>query len=130
MEKERREMEVPARREVSHIEVRGSHLEHCSRVGKNMALAVVVQQDRDACRRAARDAFDFSDVDSFRGQSLQGDAAERIISKPRDEADRYAKRRQVVCENRRGTTQGQPKVTCQQLPLQRHNFRKSIENEV
>src|ERR1035437_2269446 len=123
-------MEVPARSKVGHIEVRGNHLEHGSRIGKNMTLAFMAQQDRDPRGCAAADALDASQVNAALSQPFQGYAAQSIASKPGNETDRETKRSQVVRNNGRRTAQSQAKVAGQQLVLQRHDFWKSIEDEV
>ena len=80
-------MEVPPRRKITHVQVRRIHLEHGSRIGENMTLAFMNQEDCDACRCASGDAPHATQVDTSFRQALQRDAAQRVVSKPGNEPD-------------------------------------------
>ena len=116
--------------QIIHVEIGSTHLEHRPGISENVPGRAMMQKDCYPSRRSSCHRFHAAEVHSLFREPLQSKLAQCVVAETRDESNGNAKSRQIVGQNRRRTAECHAEIIGEQLPFDRHLFRKTVKDQV
>src|SRR5580658_87421 len=120
-------MKVASRYQIIKVEILKTQLGNCARIGEDVTLGSVRQNERHARLGAMRDA---RQVHTAFTQAFHSEGSERVAADLGDEPHAAAKSGEIMRQDGRGTAERDGKVTGQQFALGGHVLGQAVEDKV